>query len=236
MIFMVLLQISCAVNISNPIFCDQYNEILDWAQWPDLECQELPRCLNLSSSFEACKNCGGKIIGHDNLMTICIPSFFKQTLTHPPYKRVPMIDGKWNSPLTDIGIRMRDVQVINIGTDTITIDMNFEVHWFDYRLQNWNYSPKEYWTWIFLSMELRNLIWFPDIIVNNLVSEKEIDKKIILLRIENNPIPLVVSQFYLSTTVKCQMDFQNYPFDKHVCILEVCSIQNFYLIPIHSMT
>ena len=142
-----------------------------------------------------------------------------------------MKNGKWIAPLTDIGITMRDVQVINIGTDTITIDMNFETRWFDYRLKNWNYPPKEYWTWIFLSMEFRNLIWFPDMIINNLVSEKEIDKKIILLRLENNPIPLVVSQFYLSTTVKCQMDFQNYPFDKHVCILEVCSIQNIYLIP-----
>ena len=84
MIFMVLLQISYAVNISNPS-CDQYNEILDWAQWPHSDCQELPRCLNLSSSFETCNNCGGKMIGHDNLMMICIPSFFKQTLSHPPY-------------------------------------------------------------------------------------------------------------------------------------------------------
>ena len=90
---MVLLQISYAVNISNPS-CDQYNEILDWAQWPHSDCQELPRCLNLSSSFETCNNCGGKMIGHDNLMMICIPSFFKQTLSHPPY---PQFDQRGSS-------------------------------------------------------------------------------------------------------------------------------------------
>ena len=81
---MVLLQISYAVNISSKA-CDQYTELLDLAHWQDPDCQELPRCLNLSSSFETCKNCGGKIIGHDNLIMICISSFFKQTLSHPPY-------------------------------------------------------------------------------------------------------------------------------------------------------
>ena len=81
--------------------------------------------------------------------------------------------------------------------------------------------------------EFQNLIWFPNIIANNMVSGKKIDKEILLLRLGNNPIPVIVSKFYLSVTVKCQLDFQTYPFDEHVCILEVCSIQYIYR---HSMT
>ena len=30
-----------------------------------------------------------------------------------------------------------------------------------------------------------------------------------------------MKKFYLSTTIKCDMDFQNFPFDEHVCNLEV---------------
>ena len=151
-------------------------------------------------------------------------------LTHPPYNRVPKKDGKgkWNYPLTDLYIRMRDVQVISIGTNTITIGMTFAVSWFDYRLKNWNYPPKDYWLSIWLNKDFKNLIWFPSIIANNLVSQKKIDKQFILFRWGNNPIPLIISKFYLSITVNCEMDFQTYPFDKHVCNLEVCSILKSY--------
>ena len=134
-----------------------------------------------------------------------------------------MKDGKWIAPLTDIFIQMRDVQVISIGIDTVTIDMNFEAAWFDYRLKDWNYPPKEYWTWIWLGKEFRNLIWFPDIISKNVVSEKVKNNQFLLLRLVNNPIPLIISKFHLSITVNCEMDFQTYPFDKHVCNLEVFS-------------
>ena len=222
LLFMLLLQTYHAENVTS-LNCDQYNENPDWAHWPDHACLELPRCLNLSSSYEACKNCGGKIIGHDNLMMVCISGKFKKVLAHPPYKRVPMKDGKWNAPLTDIYILMRDVQVISIGTSTVTISMNFEAGWFDYRLKDWNYPPEEYWIFIWLGKEIKNLIWFPDIIANNMVSAKETDKQFLLLRLENNPIPLIISKFYLSITVNCEMDFQTYPFDKHDCNLEVCT-------------
>ena len=220
---MILLQTSHAENVTSRPNCDQYNESIDWANWPDPDCLELPRCLNLSSTYETCMNCGGKIVGHNNLIMICIPSYYKETLSHPPFNRVPMKDGKLNEPLNDIYITMRDVQVINIGMNTISIGMNFEASWFDYRLKDWNYPPKEYWTWTFLNMEFRNLIWFPDIITNNMVSTKKIDKKIILLRLGNN-IPLIASKFYLITTVNCEMDFEAYPFDKHDCNLEVSYI------------
>ena len=112
LILLILLQISHAENATS-LNCDQY-ENPDWAHWPDPDCLEFPRCLNLPSSYETCKNCDGKLIGHDKLMMVCIPSNFK-LLSHPPYNRVPMKDGKWIYPLTDLYIRMRDVTVIEVG-------------------------------------------------------------------------------------------------------------------------
>ena len=225
---MILLQTSHAENTTSPN-CDEYDENPDWAHWPDPDCLELPKCLNLPSSFRTCKNCGGKINGHDNLMMVCVPSYFKQSLLHPPYSIVPMKDGKWNwekIPLTDIMINIRNIEVIGIGTDThtITISMNFAVRWFDYRLKVWNYPPKEYWAyWMYLSTgDFENIIWSPHIdIANNMVSKKKQDEKFVLWRSENNSIPLVTRQYYLSTSVTCEMDFQNFPFDKHDCNLEV---------------
>ena len=59
---MLLLEISYA-KIATSLNCDQY-ENSDWVDWPDPTCLEFPKCLNLPSSYETCKNCGGKIIGH----------------------------------------------------------------------------------------------------------------------------------------------------------------------------
>ena len=224
LILILLLQISHAENLTSPN-CDQYTEDPDWAHWPNPDCLELPRCLNLSNSYETCKTCGGVMLGHANIDMICIPSYFKLLLSHPPYNRVPMKDGKWNCPLTDINILMRNVQVISIETHTITVSMNLVVYWYDYRLKVWKYSPNEYLTWMYLSKDFRNLIWFPNIeVANKMLSKKKQDEQFGLLRWENNSIPLVFRKFYLSISVNCEMDFQNFPFDKHDCKLEVYSI------------
>ena len=153
-------------------------------------------------------------------MMPCIPSYFK-LLSHPPYYRIPFKNGKWIAPLTDIYIKMRDVQVISIGMNTVTVSMNFRTAWLDYRLENWNYPPKVYGNWIWLNEEFKNLVWMPTIITDKLVSEKEVDEKFGLWRLRNNSIPLVFRKFYLHTTVNCAMDFQTFPFDKHVCNIEV---------------
>ena len=236
LILILFIQISHAQNITREI-CDQDNHNPDWADWSESSCLELPRCLNLSNSYETCKNCGGKILGHDNVIMICVPNYFKESLSYPPYSRVPMKDGKWNAPLTDINIRMGNVQVISIGTHAVTISMNLEVNWSDYRLKLWNYPPKEYWTWTFLGndKEFENLIWFPDIDINNMVSLEEKSEKVSLLRMNNKPIPLVTRTIYLSTTINCEMNFQLFPFDKHDCNLEVqffyaCSMSVYVLL------
>ena len=224
LILILLLQLSHAENATS-LNCDQY-ENPDWAHWPDPDCMELPKCLNLPSSFGTCKNCGGKIIGHDNLMMICVPTYFKESFIHPPYNRVPMKDGKWNMPLTDIMITMKNIQVIDIGTHshTITISMNFVARWFDYRLKVWNNPPKDYYTWFVLTAE-DYLFWFPKIdISNNMVSKKEQDETFQLLRLKNMSITRVSWRVYLSTTLTCEMNFETFPFDKHVCNLEVCYI------------
>ena len=216
-----MFQISSAENITSPN-CDQYNQNPDWAHWPDPDCLDLPRCLNLPTLYETCRNCGGIILGHANLDMICVPSYFKQALSYPPYNRVPMKDGKWNMPLIDITVTMRDVHVIGIATSTVTIGMTLETSWFDYRFKIWNWTPKEYTTWIYLSKEFKNLFWFPQIdVANNMVSKKEQDEKLLLIRWNNDSIPVVIRKFYLTTTINCEMIFATFPFDKHICNLEV---------------
>ena len=217
-IIILLFENSFSANTSS-LNCCQYNHSPDWSNWPNSDCLELPKCLNLPSSYETCKNCEGKLLGYPDMNMICVPSFFKQALHEPPSTRVPVKDEHWDSPLITLYTKLENIQVIAIGTHTITVSMLFKVYWFDYRLKEWNYQHS---TSINLSKEDKNFIWLPEIdIANNMVSKKEQGEKIFMYRFHNTAIPLVFRRFYLRTTVNCEMDFQNFPFDKHICNLEV---------------
>ena len=61
---------------------------------------------------------------------------------------------------------------------------------------------------------------------SRLVAQNNIDEKQGVARMDwNNRVQVLgFKTFQLSVTVKCEMDFQKFPFDEHVCNLEVSSI------------
>ena len=63
--------------------------------------------------------------------------------------------------------------------------------------------------------------WSPQIkIGNNMVWKNKEEQEFGLMK-NFLLTKLGIKKFYLSTTVKCDMDFQTFPFDRHVCNLEV---------------
>ena len=55
-----------------------------------------------------------------------------------------------------------------------------------------------------------------------MVAQNKIHEKQGVVKIDS--MLLGFKTFQLSVTVKCEMDFQEFPFDEHVCNLEVSSI------------
>ena len=120
---------------------------------------------------------------------------------------------------------MSNLQIIKIGDDTITLSMDIETHWIEYRLKinTQGVPPLQVFS---LSAEDQKQIWSPKIVIgNDMVSKSKEGEKFFLIRVKDNgnlaTWLIAVKKFYLSTTVKCDMNFQTFPFDKHVCKIEV---------------
>ena len=66
-------------------------------------------------------------------------------------------------------------------------------------------------------------IWSPHILIanNKMLENKEREEFGFMKLVTKHGIIFGKKKFYLYTKVRCAMDFENFPFDKHVCILEV---------------
>ena len=183
---------------------------------------------------------------------ICIPGVFKDLMQWWPSNRTDKRPELW--------ISISNFQVIEIGSQKLTLSMYMDISWFDNRpiLKSTLEGAKK----IFLSMEDKKKIWSPNIIIpSNMVSKTVEDEEFGLTNmgysatelIENNnnfglSIPEYIQKygnnidassffdvnevmedvqngarknFYISTTIKCNMNFQYFPFDEHICNLEV---------------
>ena len=212
LIFMLILQISDAENLTSPN-CDEYTKL------PPPPGSDLPSSLNLPNSYDACKNCDGYLLGHLN--TICIPSFYKDWLIYPPFTKVPM----YELPLTTIKIQMSNIEVIEINIGTIKVNMDLRVFWYEYRLREWINPPQSYTQFTVLSKEDREIIWSPEFVFRSgMVSAQKIDVTQGVGRYLVKESNFRWKAYQLSAIIKCEMDFQKFPFDEHVCNLEVGSI------------
>ena len=210
LIFMLFLEISDAENLTNPN-CDQYTKI------PPAPGSDLPSSLKLPNSYDACKDCDGYLLGR--LKTICIPSIYIDWLYLPPITKMPMKEEKL--PLTKIQIEMSNIEVIEINIGTLKVNMDFVVIWNEYRLREWMNPPRLYMQRVVFGMEDREMIWSPGFVFGSrMVSQKKIDEKQGVVRgVKGGNWGF--KTFQLSVMVKCVMDFQKFPFDEHVCNLEV---------------
>ena len=168
---------------------------------------------------DSCLEAKGKLL--DRWERICIPREYLGILLLSP-------------ETTNTNVKVSKLQIINIGHDSITLSMVLEMNWIENRLKiNMQGVPRQL---ISLSKEDQNHIWKPKIgIKSNVVSESregnvlglfvdevwcEIDEKI-CKEMKFGSWLVAYQKFSLSTTVKCEMDYQKFPFDKHVCNIEV---------------
>ena len=113
-------------------------------------------------------------------------------------------------------IEMSNVQIIKIDLHAITISMYLDVDWNDDRLSIINGSQS-----IYLGSADQKILWAPEIVIGTNMVSRTIEKENFILKKDNIKGALACKRFILSTTVKCEMDFKKFPFDKHVCNLEV---------------
>ena len=76
---------------------------------------------------------------------------------------------------------------------------------------------------IYLSQMDQKRLWSPQIVIGtNLVSQNK-EEEFVLTHVYGEP-PKATKNIILNAVVKCEMEFQNFPFDKHVCKLEVSNL------------
>ena len=154
-------------------------------------------------------SCKGREFIGDKM--ICFSTKYKGFMQDPPIKFLGLA-----SRLYLNFIEMDDVEIINIGMHTMRISMSLNITWEDHRLLVIPGSR-----FIYLSAKDQKKIWSPRIaIVTNIMSQKKEEEEFI---VKNNTGSALASKiFILNTLVKCEMEFQNFPFDQHTCNLEVC--------------
>ena len=155
----------------------------------------------LLSDFEQCTNNDTNEVRVQN---ICIPSKYSS-------------DIQLFGPGTPLNIRIKNLQVIEIESYAISLSMDIVVLWYEHRLLL-NVSPLQT---AFVERKDQGKIWSPNfLIANNKMLENK-EREEFGFMIQEHGTIRGVKKFYLYTKVRCAMDFENFPFDKHVCILEV---------------
>ena len=78
-------------------------------------------------NFQKCIDKGGELLGH--LKKICIQYEHKDDMQSQNNWEIRGMDGK-----TELIIKIRNLQVIQIDIHSITVSMKMEVEWWEYRL------------------------------------------------------------------------------------------------------
>ena len=161
-----------------------------------------------STTFDECLNEKGEVLSRGK---VCIPKKFIQWIQWNP--------GAGKGRKTKLSITLSNVQIIEIGSNEITISMNTRIAWSDYRL-TFGVAKS------LLSAEDQKQVWSPRIIIGTDVMSKTKEAE----EIETSYWCTINGKwckkslektFSLHTKVKCDLDFQSFPFDNHVCNIEV---------------
>ena len=157
-----------------------------------------------SSYFGNCLKENGKVLRNG---MVCIHKKDMVYMQWPPFG------------YAKLSITLSNVQIIKIGSNEITVSMNTRIEWTDYRL---TFEAAK----VLLTVEEQNQVWSPKIVIGtNMMSEtKEAEEIEVNYNCINNNKwcwESLVKTFFLHTTVKCEMDFQTFPFDNHTCNIEV---------------
>ena len=163
--------------------------------------------------FDECIQEEGEVLSYGK---VCIQKEYIEWMRYPPLK----------NRKTKLSITLSNIQIIEISSNGITISMNTRIKWSDYRL-TFGVAKS------LLSMEDQKQVWSPRIIIGADVLSKTKEAE----EIETNYWctdngkwckKSLEKTFSLHTKVKCDLDFQRFPFDNHTCNIEVSKYQSNY--------
>ena len=114
---------------------------------------------------------------------------------------------------TELKIYIENLQIIEIDSHAIILSLDFEVQWSEKRLI---LNVLQLQT-AYVRPEDQGKIWSPEIIIanNKMLENKEQEEFGFFKFAEGEDFGR--KKFYLDTKVTCAMDFENFPFDNHVC-------------------
>ena len=147
-------------------------------------------------------------------MNICIPSHHKKNLQANLNSKT--IQGKGKK---EVHIEISNFQVNEITIHTLTLRMKVEVLWSDYRTTV-DKSFADHFR-IYLNPGEEKMIWSPQLVIGRNVVKSTIEREEIGVIKSSSGTNHMFKSFYMSTKITCHMDFQTFPFDKHICHLEV---------------
>ena len=182
-------------------------------------------CLQFSIAKNECKKNASEFIAHKNNLKyeyekICILSNYQ-------YEEIREHPAKYSeSPSqTKVNIEIFDFQIITIKEDSFTMSMNFKVDWIDQRLQPVYFYVTKFTKWAYdLKESEQDRIWMPSIgYRTELIS---IDQKTNHVSARRNNVSFtsgarIAKGSFVTAEVVCELDFQKYPFDDHLCSIEV---------------
>ena len=164
--------------------------------------------LIITDAFDECLEEKGQVLSRGK---VCVPKKHIEWIQYPPNKKA--------NKKAKLAIALSNIQIIEISSNGITISMNTRIKWSDYRL-TFGVAKS------LLSMEDQKQVWSPRIVIGTNVVSKTKEAEEIEASYWCNSNRKWCSKnlektFPLLTTVKCEMDFQKFPFDNHTCNIEV---------------
>ena len=153
----------------------------------------------------SCKETGGELFGWPK-ETICIPWKFQSGLQYPP-----------KHPQTEVNFTLHQIQVIEIDSNSITIGLFPKINWREHRLEL--ITGFQY---IYINEVDEKRIWSPFLFIHDVTSFDVKYRKFFLSKNDTIDNGLLMNKFFwLMIKVKCKMDFLEFPFDEHHCIIKV---------------
>ena len=107
--------------------------------------------------FDECIKEKGEVLSNGK---VCIPKEYKEWMQYRPIAR---------NMKTKLSITLSNIQIIEIGTNEITISMNKRIKWADYRL---TFGVAK----VLLSVEDQKQIWSPRIVIGTNVMSNKTEK------------------------------------------------------------
>ena len=155
----------------------------------------------------------------------CIPSNYDNNIEPWKYRANTNTTLPWNYHFE---FSILDVKAINDLAQTITIMMYLRMNWLEPRLEI-NESSKEWIqnnTSLSYTPQLLKHLWYPDLEIYGVENfrPKSILKEMAELNIFRDKN--IKYHTRVDTTISCQMNFDNYPLDSHLCPFQISSYKD----------